>query len=265
MIPKLSRREIDRDFYLVWPICRVETGLADHPFAERNDKAGLFGNRNELRGRDRSALRLVPAQETLPPDNPMVFDIEDWLVEQLKFTPGDSISQIRFQSAPACNSGKHSGLEKSVDASPICLGPVQGHVGSLHQLGRSDRFFRSTSNPNADIHGGLQATNVVRRLDRCANSIRQAEGIFRALDLDVNYRKFITAQAGDSIPFFDAITQPVGDGFQQLVADQMPERIIHVLEVVQVQEKHRQSRSLRDRSKPLLELIGKSGAVEQAG
>ena len=53
----------------------------------------------------------------------------------------------------------------------------------------------------------------------------------------MNNRKFITAQAGDGIPFFDAITQPVGNRFQQLVADQMPEGIIHVLEVVQVQEK----------------------------
>src|SRR6202011_3576547 len=113
------------------------------------------------------------------------------------------------------------------------FGSIEGDVGSLHQLSGPDWLSWSTSDPDADVNIGLQTTKVVRRLDRCANPIRQAGGIFHALSFDMNNRKFIATQASDCVRLFDANPEPVGNGHQQLIADQMSERVIHILEVVQ--------------------------------
>jgi hypothetical protein len=43
----------------------MRAGGAQHPFAERQDEAGLLGQRNEVERRDHAALGVVPAQQRL--------------------------------------------------------------------------------------------------------------------------------------------------------------------------------------------------------
>ena len=46
----------------------------------------------------------------------------------------------------------------------------------------------------------------------------------------------ITAEPGDGVGRSDALDQPLGDGPQQVVAGGVPERVVHRLEVVEVEE-----------------------------
>ena len=47
--------------------------------------------------------------------------------------------------------------------------------------------------------------------------------------------KFIAAKAGDDIVRPDAATEPVGHSFEQGVANRMPERVVDLLELIEVQ------------------------------
>ena len=41
----------------------VATCLAQHPFTDRHDEAGFFGERDEVRRRDQPQIRVLPAQK----------------------------------------------------------------------------------------------------------------------------------------------------------------------------------------------------------
>jgi hypothetical protein len=53
---KLNRRKIDRDLQGFGPGRRFAAGLAQNPFAYRQDEAGPFGDRNEIPGGIRPRL-----------------------------------------------------------------------------------------------------------------------------------------------------------------------------------------------------------------
>ena len=66
---KLHRREIDGDLERLRPRRRLAAGLAQDPFADRDDEAALLGERNEVAGRDQAALRMLPAHQRLEADD----------------------------------------------------------------------------------------------------------------------------------------------------------------------------------------------------
>src|ERR1700737_3435195 len=116
---ELSRGKIHRYFDVVWPTCGIEAGLTDHPFAQRNYKTGVHRHWDELRGREHAALGMVPAQQSFQTNDPIVFYIDDWLVEQLELTVDNRSLQVGFQCAPRCDAGNHFRFKEPVDAATI--------------------------------------------------------------------------------------------------------------------------------------------------
>ena len=53
--------------------------------------------------------------------------------------------------------------------------------------------------------------------------------------------ELITAQPGDGITLTDPLGQPCGTNSQQVVADRMAERIVDVLEAIEIEKQHRQA------------------------
>src|SRR3954451_860669 len=64
VLAELDRGEVDRDAK-ARPADQVAAGLADHPGADRDDEAGLLGDRDDLAGQDQAALGMAPAQQRL--------------------------------------------------------------------------------------------------------------------------------------------------------------------------------------------------------
>ena len=64
-LTKLAGREVDRNAQTgkakVQPLPGLQTGRAQHPFADRQYEPGVFGNRNEFGWGDGAKLRIVPA------------------------------------------------------------------------------------------------------------------------------------------------------------------------------------------------------------
>jgi hypothetical protein len=57
----LRGRKVDRDLDPVRPACRIAAGLAQHPFADRDDQARFLGDRDELGRQQQPASRVLPA------------------------------------------------------------------------------------------------------------------------------------------------------------------------------------------------------------
>src|SRR5674476_322593 len=65
---KMDRRDIDRNGQRLRPGCGFATGLAQNPFAHRDDETALFGDRDKRTGWDHAAFWTLPAGQCFKPD-----------------------------------------------------------------------------------------------------------------------------------------------------------------------------------------------------
>ena len=68
-------------------------------------------------------------------------------------------------------------------------------------------------------------------MTRCASS----GGFGRIRDRRLHDDELVAAHARDGVGLADQLAQPVGDDFQQLVAGGMAERIVHGLELIEIE------------------------------
>ena len=148
---ELHRRDVDRDPDVVRPVRRLGAGRPQHPFAERIDQAGLLRDRNELGRRDHAALGMVPAQQRLAADDPVVADVDQRLVVQLELAAHERLAQVDLQRAARLHARVHLRLEEAVGAAAVGLGAVQRHVGVLQQLIRLGAVVRRHGDADAGV------------------------------------------------------------------------------------------------------------------
>src|SRR6476469_8492726 len=66
---ELDRREVDRHGSVAWPMSAFYAGLVQDLLANLDDQSRVFGERNELGGRNHSPLMMRPSQQRLTSDN----------------------------------------------------------------------------------------------------------------------------------------------------------------------------------------------------
>ena len=109
---ELDRRQIDGDRDPVAPRRGFGAGGSEHPFADRNDQAGRFGDRNEVVGRDHAPRGMTPAQQRLEAGDAIAGNVDERLIVDFELTRGERVLEIRLQGAPllrlhdACPSGR---------------------------------------------------------------------------------------------------------------------------------------------------------------
>src|SRR5439155_24059875 len=73
---ELDRRNVDGDTDVLRPVRRLLARLAHHPRTDRNDEAGIFGDRNEIGGRDQTTLGMLPAEQRFERANAILLEVE---------------------------------------------------------------------------------------------------------------------------------------------------------------------------------------------
>ena len=73
---------------------RLGTCLREHPLAQTDDEAGLFGKRDELAGRELAGDWMLPADERLVAHDLAALEIDDRLVVESELAAGDSLPQL---------------------------------------------------------------------------------------------------------------------------------------------------------------------------
>ena len=130
---QLCRREIDRDLPVRRDQCAIARRLADDPFADRDDKPRLLGDRDEHRCRHKPLARQPPAQHRLVADCLAGRELDLWLIDELEVVMLEGVAEPVLQRAPAGEILGHLGIEEPPSAPAVALGAIEGEVGIAHQ------------------------------------------------------------------------------------------------------------------------------------
>src|SRR5206468_5206583 len=125
---ELHRGDIDRDADMFGPGRGARARLAHHPRADRDDEAGVLGDRNEVGGRDQPQLRMTPAEQRLERADPILFEIEQRLVVKLEFAALQRKPQVALYLATILRPLVETLLEKGVGPTTGLLGAVKRKV-----------------------------------------------------------------------------------------------------------------------------------------
>ena len=93
---------------------------------------------------------------------------------------------------------------------------------------------------DAGVGSDLMAKAFVGCSDRIKNAGDEVDDFRLCLDRGLHHREFIAAEPGHEVVSLDAAAQARRHRFQQFVANQMAERIVDILEFVNVDIEHRQ-------------------------
>ena len=144
---ELDRRNVDRDLDVVRPGRGLGAGGGQHPFADLVDQAGLFGDRDELGGRDHAAFRMPPAQQGLAAGDAVVPEADAGLVVDLERAVGDRLAQIGLQNVARLDVGVHVRFEEPIGAPPGRLRRIHRQVGVLQELVQVRPGFGASAMP----------------------------------------------------------------------------------------------------------------------
>src|SRR4051812_655256 len=137
---ELARRQVDADLGSVitpefpLPSERLAAGLAQHPKAERNDEASVFGDGYEIARREKTFLRMLPAYERLEAGQRLVGQCNDRLIVQDELTAEQPLSHIVFYVQPRFGEGVHVRPIDFDARLPEVLGLEHRKVGVTQQV-----------------------------------------------------------------------------------------------------------------------------------
>lgn len=100
--------------------------------------------------------------------------------------------------------------------------------------------LRGQRHADAGIGSDLMAEAFVGRANRFENPGDEVDDFRLGLDRGLHHGEFIAAEPGHEVVSLDAAAQARRHRFQQFVANQMAERIVDILEFVNVDIEHRQ-------------------------
>ena len=115
----------------------------------------------------------------------------------------------------------------------------------------------------ADDH--LMPVDVVGRADGLDDAAREGCGVGRLGDADLQDGELVAAHARDDVGVPRQRAQPFGDHLEKLVAGGMAERVVDVLEVVEIEKMRGHFFAAFGPGERLFELLIEQDAVGQAG
>ncbi len=252
---ELHRRDIHPDADMSRPIARLGAGAPQHQCAERDDEADLFGERDEFGRHHEAARRVSPSRESLEAADAVFDEIVDRLIMDLEFVPLERIAQVEFERTPRLQPSIHLGLEEAPGSAPVGLGPIERDVRVLEQ--RAARGAVSRRQRNADARADRDSV--------AGDVVGGAQDFVGAIDLGLHDGEFVAAEPRNHRLVPRAIAQTLGDRAQQFVADMMAERIVDLLESVEIEAQHGKAALATEVGEGFFDLLGEQDAVGQAG
>ena len=243
LLPELARGQIhgdlDRHKSGVLPRTVLPARRLEHPFADGDDQAGLFRERNEAIGRDQPQFVALPADQGFGADDPASSDIHLGLISQNKLPAFERAPQLGLQTQFLRGLGVDGVGINLVVISPFLLGVVHRDVRVFQQIVDAVRACCR----EGDAHTPRQIDFLSRGVQRLRKDLQNFVGDRRhlfgpdgAFDEE---GEFVPGQAGDGVDVTQILFETRRHLDQDLVADRMPEIVIDVLEPVEVEEHHR--------------------------
>ena len=209
---------------------------------------------------------MIPAHQGFEGDDDVAGDVADRLVIDLELVALQRRAQVEFQNPPRLGARVHSGLEEAIGAAAVRLGAVEREIGLLQQFVGVLAVLGRQRDADADADDELVAADIVGRgnlLDHVAGE--HGHGRRLAIAAELHDREFVAAEPCHRVVLGDAFAEPAGDFLQQRVADRMAERVVDVLEMIEIEAEHRELIAAPDEPQRLFELFAEQRPVRQIG
>ncbi len=158
------------------------------------------------------------------------------LVEQDEFVVLDGLANGLFQFDLGQRFGIHLRGEEAEGVAARLLGPVHRGIRVLEQGLWIGCIVGMDGDADARGHGHIVTFQVERFAQRLADLAGGDGGCVLAVLHRQDQGKLIATEAPDGIPRMHALDQSAAELAQQFIADRVGQRVVHVLEMVEVDE-----------------------------
>ena len=228
----------------------LSAGLLQDPLADLGDQPRLLEQRDEVVGLNDAARRVLPADQGLHPGGAHVAQVDRGLVGEEELVVLEGFAQVHLEFHAVLDGVLHAGLEHDVAVLAVPLGPVHRDVGVAQELlGRGSLPDRD---PDARRHGHaslLVRSELERLLERVEQALGDQLGPGCQRELLGDHDELVPAEAPQRIGVAYHAVEPRGDRLQEFIADAVAERVVDVLEVVEVDEQRRHRRLAATRAR----------------
>jgi hypothetical protein len=220
----------------------LECVLEDEP-VDRPGQADVLGHRHELARRDQSSGGVVPANERLDPGHLAgLVEDEARLVVDAELASLDRLADGRLEVDPLDRPASGVLVEQLVARAALLLGAIHGGVGlAENRLGRDGGIG---DHRDADAHRDRQLDPVyVDRLPRgLADAVSDQDHLALGGEVLEQKRELVAAEPRHGVHRAQQAAQSIAHDGQQPVARRVAARVVDLLEVVEIQEQHRELR-----------------------
>ena len=242
-IGELARRQVDRHAQgrqaLPLPGDVLHTGGVQHPFPDRHDEPGFLGERDELDGRHNTEIGMLPAHQRLDARDPLRIEVELRLIMQEELAALQAAAQGRLKRQPLERVDIDLLRVELVIVFAVLFRAVHRDIGVLHQGLFVVPLRRIRADADARRHAAFLPLNRHRLDERGEDLARYGGDLFRLGHFLDQHHELVPAQARHHVARAHRLGEPRPHFLQQLVAGVVAERVVDVLEAVQVDEQHR--------------------------
>ena len=203
----------------------------------------MLGDRDELGGRYLAAVGMRPAAQRLDADHFLSAVVDDRLVGDAQAVVLDRSAQVVLQDLALDQVGIHRRVVDARAIAALVLRPIERQIGMAHHVGCSADMLADDRNADARTDDDGLVGDRVGGADGGDHSIgdRLQGRVVEAARGDDG--ELVAAETGHQIIAAQGTGEPLGDVADQLVAHGVAERVVDVLEVVEIDVEHRGCRT----------------------
>ncbi len=157
----------------------------------------------------------------------------------------DGGAQLELDQTPDLDARVHRRLERAPAAAAVGFRRIERDVGVGEQRVGGQAVVGSRRGPDACPHHDFAAVDHHRFAGRLDDQPRQFRRRRLVRIVAMEDDELVAAPAGDQIPRPDEELQPPRDLQQKFVSGAMAEAVVDLLEIVEVEEHHREARVAR--------------------
>ena len=193
---------------------------------------------------------MPPPEQRFAAGDFVAAQIDQRLIVKFKAAIGKRCPQIMLELAAQIGLRLHRRLEEAIGPAAGRLGGVHRKVGALEQAEQIGAVARRNRDPDRGVAGKAVAMAIERRPQRLINPRDQRVDVVVGPHVALHDGEFVAAEPRDKIAGTHRLEQPRRDALQELVADQMAQRVVDALEFVDVDIDDRKRRLSGLRQQP---------------
>ena len=263
-VAEILGREIDRNSRGFRPFGAFQTGGLQHEGADIGDDAHFLGERNEDGRRDRPEVGVVPSAKRLAACYAHGLHRHDGLVDHAQRLGFDGAAQVRLHELAVAEGGVHRRLEQAPSVLAEFLGLVERQIRLDDHLVDTGPVDLRNDRAGARLDAQVVAGDIDLALQAGKYLVHCHRELALVLDAVEEQHEFVAAEAADMNAVLGEDRQPFGDRIKQAVADGMAQRVVHALEIVQVDDGDRAQAVAIPSGHRLQDSLVEIGAVDQA-